>query len=407
MILVWRPFRSGRRRLAALVISSILLYAVCIGAFVDADSRRFDLSPAFVTLAHIAPFAVYTLAAGLAIQTVSLARTNINGIIPERSKLQIAARSDRVRNFSGGVHALVHHDWLASRDWLLKVYLIGVLPAVIVLPLLPSAVAIIYGIMLFACFAAISITRIGKNREQPIHISVYLASKPIDSATVAWTRLALCALISTVTFSCIVFAFAVATAWPEHRQQWLDWSAARATDLSSASIVSTGVRWTVASFIAITAGVVGQIVAQLWVGMYGRHCICWALSVAGGSLVVDVVCIVAYWFTQQTTWESAQESALALSKWLPSIVVSLLAMKLFAVISAACLVAKHRRASRSAFTQLVAIWSALVFVVGTSLAMLVPHPAFTTLLCFAFAVLAIPLARIIVLPACVAANRHR
>jgi hypothetical protein len=219
--------------------------------------------------------------------------------------------------------------------------------------------------------------------------------------------LALCTVVSAITFSCIMMAFFVATAWPEHREQWLDWSAARAKEFSSASAVSTGLRWTVASFIAVTVAVVGQIVANLWVGMYGRQWISTALGVAGGSLVVAVVCVVAYWFTQQTTWESAQESALTLSKWLPPIFVVLLAMKLIAVISATYVVAEHKRASRYALTGLIAIWIALVLTAGTALAVLAPHPAFTTLHCFAFAVLAIPLARIIVLPACVAANRHR
>lgn len=407
MVLVWRPFRSGRRRLAALAISSVLLYAICIGAFVDADSRRFDLSPAFVTLAHIAPFVAYTLAVGLAMQTVSLARTNINGIIPEQSKVQIATRSDKVRNYSSGVHALVHHDWLASRDWLLKVYLIGVLPAVIVLPLLPSTAAIVGGILFFACFAVVSITRIGVNMEQPSHIPVYLTCKPIDSATIAWTRLISCAVVSAITFSCIILAFFVAALRPEHRLQWLDWSAATAKEFSTASAVSTGLRWTIASFITVTVAVVGQIVANLWVGMYGRRWISTALGVAGGSLVVAIVCVVAYWFTQQTTWESAQESALTLSKWLPPIFVVLLAMKWIAVISATYVVAEHKRASRFALTQLIVIWLPLVLTVATALAVLAPHPAFTTLHCFAFVVLAIPLARIIVLPACVAANRHR
>ncbi len=110
---------------------------------------------------------------------------------------------------------------------------------------------------------------------------------------------------------------------------------------------------------------------------------------------------------QHSTWESVQTSVSEFAVWVPAIAGTLLVAKGIAVATAAAAVVRHSYAAPAAIAKLVAIWSAIVLAASFALAILIPDPQATVLSCLAFVIIVIPLSRTIILPLCLAANRHR
>ncbi len=293
MMLMWRPFRSGPWRMAVLIPSVILLYAMCTNAFVVVMAPS-DLRMSLHTKAALQfiPVVVYFFASGMAIQSVYLARTNINGIVPELSRNRDAGRAvggDRVIEYSSKAWALAHHDWLSARLWIFKVFLIGVVPLAIAISPLPLGPMIICEFLLFGCCASAADSRIGANLQQPMQFPAYLAAKPIDTAAVAWTRLVLCVFVSSITLSYILLLFALSASWEGHREIWMKWSANRAVAIDSIDVVGVVLRWSAAIFVATFVTIIGLINSFHWVNMYGRQWLSLAVMVLVGAAVLTII----------------------------------------------------------------------------------------------------------------------
>ena len=168
-----------------------------------------------------------------------------------------------------------------------------------------------------------------------------------------------------------------------------------------------GLRWSIAVVIASATFVLGRLATYFWFGMTGRQWVGVVMAVVIGMMVFVPLSIAFHWFAQQRDWESAQASALYYAGFLPAIVIGLLVLKSLAVAAAVAVVSSRKLVSHSRILRVVAIWVAITLTVATTLAILIPDPRATYLWCLGLTTLAVPLARVLVLPASLAWNRHR
>lgn len=85
----------------------------------------------------------------------------------------------------------------------------------------------------------------------------------------------------------------------------------------------------------------------------------------------------------------------------------LLALKLAAVACAAVILIRTKLATLAAIAGFVGIWAAVMLTTATVLGLLIPHPQATLLWCIALTALAMPLARLLIMPRALHWNRHR
>jgi hypothetical protein len=411
LVLAWRPFRSGWHRIVALTLTVPILYCCIVAVFVAPNLKMVQWRPSatYATLAGV--IVLYGAGVWLAIRTVSLARTSVTGVIPEFGKQReagwLSGGGDRERHYRSPVHTLISHDLIKSQGWIRKTFILGVIPAILIFSLfIPVSVpAVVLVFWVFAYLAAIAISRTGYTPDSSI--PPYLAASPLSNATIAWTKFAGPMVVATIVFFFILFVFAGWGCWAENRSVWLQWSSLRARDVGSTDTLMIGLRWSVAVVIASATFALGRLASYFWIGMAGRQWLGVVMAVVMGLTVLIPIGVVIRWFLHQHDWESTKMSALYYAGFLPAIVIGLLVVKGLAVaISIAALTSRKLISQRNCL-QVIAIWTVITLSVATSLAILIPDSRATFLWCLGFTALAIPLARVLALPASLAWNRHR
>ncbi len=411
LVLAWRPFRSGWHRLAALTIVVPVLYCCIVAVFVSPHLKTVEWRPTATYATFTMAIVLYIAGVWLAVRAVALARTSITGVVPEFGKQReaswLSGGGDRERHYQSAVHTLVSHDLNESQGWVRKTLIVGVIPAIVIfslfIPVCVPSVVIVFWV--FAYLAAIAVMRAGSALNSSL--PPYLAASPLSNATIAWSRFATAMLIATCVSSSILVVFAGWCCWAANRHAWLVWASQRADDVGSADPVMIGLRWSIAIVIASATFVLGRLASYFWFGMTGRQWVSVAMTVVMGLMVFVPLSIAFRWFAQQRDWESAQTSALYYAGFLPAIVTGLLVLKSLAVAAAVAVVSSRKLVSHSSMLRVIAIWAAITLLVATSLAMLIPDPRATYLWCLGLTALAVPLARVLVLPASIAWNRHR
>ncbi len=411
LVLAWHPFRIGWHRIIALLFAVVVLYC-CVGAvFLSPNLKQVQWRPTATFATHVAVIVLYASGFWLTIRAVTIARTSITGVIPEsgeqREASWLAGGGDRERRFRSPIHALVSHDLTKSRAWIRKTFIIGVIPAILIFTLfipfsVPSVVLVFF---VFAYLAGIAISRTGYSPEQGM--SPYLATSPLSNSTIAWTTFVAPMLLASGVFFFILFVFAGWGCWAENREVWLQWSSMRASDLGSTDVLMIGLRWSSAIVIAVATFALGRLASFHWIGMTGRQWVGFVMAVAIGLTILVPMGIVVRWFIQQKDWESTRTAALEFAGYLPAIAIGLLVVKGLCVGVSIAALRGRNLVSLNSTLWVIAIWIGVTLLIATSLAVLIPDPRATYLWCLGLTALAIPLARVLVLPASVAWNRHR
>jgi hypothetical protein len=415
LVIAWRPFRSGWRRLAAIALAIPILYC-CVGAtFVAANINQVEWRPIAIPVSIVLAVALYLAGVWVAIRSVALARTCTMGIIPAQGRGAegdvLSTADESVRFYRNARHALVHHDWIKSRLMIRRVLVAFVIPSIIgatlFLPL--HIVALIMVLVGFAEFAAVAAWSGASTAPGSQGFPPYLAASPLRSSTIAWSRTVAMLIIGAAIYCCVLFIFAGWACWPENRQIWSRWAADRLAELDGSSLSATnvGVRWSLVIVFAWATFFLSRLVAYLWIVLSGRTWLSILMTVVSGLVYLTPVGVGLRWFMVQTDWESTRISALSYLPLVPLVVAGLLVLKVVALITSIIAVTKKGLARRSEVGRIVVIWTLITLMVSGSIAMLVPDPRVTFAWCLAVTTLMIPLSRVIALPLALAWDRHR
>lgn len=411
LVLAWQPFRSGWHRIVALLVAAGILYC-CVGAvFIAPNLKIVQWRPTATYATFVVVTVLYVSGVWFAIRAVTIARTSVTGVIPEsgmqREASWLSGGGDRERYYKSPVHTLVSHELIKSRGWIRKTFIIGVVPTILIfslfIPVNVTSVVLVFWV--FAYLAAIAICRTGHTPESSL--PPYLAASPLSNETIAWTKFVGPMVVATCVFFFILFVFAGWGCWAENRSVWFQWSSLRAGEVGSSDVLMIGLRWSSAVVIASATLALGQLASYHWISMTGRQWLGVLMAVVMGLMVLMPLGVVIRWFLQQRDWESAQASAIYYAGFLPAIVIGLLVCKGLGVAISIAVIRSRELASHSSALLVIAIWTGITLLVATSLATLIPDPRATYLWCLGLTALAIPLARVLVLPVSLAWNRHR
>jgi hypothetical protein len=410
LAIAWRPFANGWTRLAALVASLPMLYSTVVFVFMTSQPMHKD----WWAVATAWAIVVYVSAVLLTIHAVTLAKTHCMGIVTEAGSdgLQSSKRTHRRRELGGPVRALIWHDVTRTRGFIRYVVVLGVMPTVVAatffLPLHWGTLSMVS--LLFAYFAAIATGGVtGRvNHDVKASLPPYLAASPLDTATIAWTRLASILAIMIPVGGCILLVFAGWAVWEENRSHWYQWAAdVTLSSQASGDAVLIGIRCSIAIVLAATVVALGRLVSCLWVGMIGRTWVSAVVGIASGLLLCGLLSVALRWFMQQTDWESTTTSAYHWLGYAPHVVAGLLITKAILVIAATITLWQSRLTTGDRILVAFAVWGAITFSISAVLSVLVPDARITFVSCLAATTLAIPLARILILPVSLSLNRHR
>ena len=423
-VLVWRPFRSATRRVIALCLFGPILYLLFAGSFATAEASREFAWPAKAGV-YLVGMTLYAASVGLAYRSLVLARTSASGVSGanagwlERFGHEIrlahdarpAAKNLQPRVHGSSVRALVWHDLAHTWPVIWKTIAFVVVPITLLAWLLPLGST--GAVVLMIAYAIMSNTPTGQiveasHWQQRTTLPAHLAAAPFSSTKLAWTRLATvngtCALMLLLSSLALASLLLSPTKLPTF-QQWVA-SLGDSPDVA-ASTPWLAVRMAATIALAVSAVSLGRTSAYLWTRMSGRT---WV-----EILTITVVCLAGLvplsvfliWFLQQGDLAMVQDSLRRWSSLLPSLIAGVLLCKLVAILSAAIKLKTSRLASNRAILSVCAGWLGLTLVVALSLTLLVPDNRVTLLWCVAGSVLAIPLARVLILPVALDWNRHR
>jgi hypothetical protein len=414
LVIAWRPFRSGWRRLAVLTFAVPILYC-CVGAtFAAPYITQVQWRPIAITSSIVVATAIYFTGIWVAIQSVGLARTCSMGIIPEVGKNiagdVLSADEGKIRRYKSARHALVCHDWIKSRKLVRNVFILAVVPTIIGVSLfLPLHVGVlVFVLVAFADFAAVAALGAGSTAQTASVMPPYVSTSPLRTATIAWSRMVAMLAIAAGIFFCILLVFAGWACWPENREIWFRWAEDRAATVGGPAVAFTvGVRWSVVIVFASAIVLLGRLAAYMWISLAGRTWVVMLMAVVSGTVYLTPVGVALRWFMAQTDWETTRISALSYLPLVPVFTAGFLVLKGIALIASVIAVTRQRVVTHSEVIRVVAIWSVITLLVSGAIMMLVPDPRVTFLWCLAVTSLVIPLSRVIVLPLALAWNRHR
>ncbi len=413
LVLAWQPFRSGWHRIAALIVAALAIYGcsalVLVAPFINQVAWR----PIAVWTSRIGVVLLYSFVVWLLIRSVHTARTNVTGLVPLRARNPFfgitSADNAPERRFRSPRHALIFHDLLQQRGWMRNTFILGVIPAIVIITLfVPLGIpTVVLTLILFGYLAGIAISRMGATGEAVLSVPSYLAASPLSSAAIAWTRFAFPMLLAALVYSFVLLPIAGLACWPSNRATWNQWAAELARQIGSSETFWVGAGWTAAIVIAAGVFMLGRVATCFWFAMSGRPWLTVVMSIVLGLSVLVPLGVLIRWFILQPDFESTRASAMEYAAWIPWIVAALLIAKGVASLAAIFTVSAKRLAGPGDQIKVILIWAMITLGVSASLAMLVPDPRVTFLWCLGFAALSIPLSRVIILPLMVDWSRHR
>ncbi len=416
LVIAWMPLHAGWQRLVLLAVFFISLYFSFGLIFVGPHIDRVAWRPLVTLAGSVLAVVLYGASVLSAVRVAGIARTSPLGLVREMSGSESLIRDSHqltaARMFASPLRALVWHEFAKTKHWVIRSILFGVLPAVLIFGLfVPLHATTVIGVLiLFAYIAGFSVCGNAESRDSltGATLPTYLLASPLSTVQIAWTRLVIPLAVVLGIFSCVLLVFLLWSLWPSNRQTWFTWAAAQAASLDgSHSPFLTGIRLSLASVLAAGTFLIGRIVAYWWIGMSGRPWFTVLMTIVGVAAFLIPLSYFLGWFRTQSQWTEVQAALRTFLSWLPYLVVGLLALKAVAAASLTVALRRAQLASSRSIGSVFIIWLVIMLVVGSALAMLIPHRQVTFLWCVAATSLAIPLARVLAMPLTLDWNRHR
>jgi hypothetical protein len=420
LVLSWRPVRHSLMRFAGLVLAAIVLYVALVGAIASPKIEQIEWRVPAIVTSGVACVSLYVGGILYLIRSTHLARVNPGGIVPTKgysprvasiaNATPHAASLPPMRIYRNQAHALFWHDFQRSIHWIRKIYLLFVIPTIVLYVLFVpvGGFGIVTALFLFAYWAGMAVSRTLESGEASRGMPVYLAASPLRTKTLAWTRQLLPLAVALVTFSCLLVLFAGWGCWESNRRAWMGWAEAQARSLDAPDdAFRIGVQLSIAIVLGVGVVALGRIAAFWWVGLTGRPWVSILVTIVTSLGLLVPLGFALSWFLRQKDWESTQASALDFLSWLPWLIGTGLTAK--AVLALAASVASWRRGLASAgdLLWICLIWTALTVALAFCFELLLPYRFVTLSWCLAITALAIPLARILVMPLALSMDRHR
>lgn len=225
----------------------------------------------------------------------------------------------------------MQHEWRKSREWIARIFLLGVIPWILFLTFVVpvNAFGVVLAVVCFVMLSGYSMGQSSASSESAKTLPVYLAASPLTTKDLAWYRQRLPLAVATLTYLCIVFVIAGWACWPSNRESWMRWAEMQALSLGrEGEALQVGMRISAAVILGIGVLSLSRIAAFAWAGMTGRPWVSVSAVLVGAVLVLVLLSLGLRWFMGQTDWESTQESALRILATLPWFVCGALIGKL-------------------------------------------------------------------------------
>ncbi len=415
MVVAWKPLRRGWHRLVWLAICLITSYGMLWLIMGSAHLEDLRWRTAAFIAAQVISATLYVTAVLAALRVVVVARTATMGLVAEHASQPAAVSQDATAYAehvdASPLQALAWNEFANIKLFALRTLLIGVLPGILIagclLPLNPAMVVLV--LLGFGYLAGVSVcggqdARSGTGSTLPSH----LLTSPLTSVQLAWTRAAVWLSVVASVFSCVVFVFLLWSLWPNNRETWMQWATDQAVAIGGGMTPgATGLRLSAAIVLAAAVLAIGRLVAYWWVGMSGRKWFILMMTIVSAAMYLIPLALFLRWFMVQTQWSEVQQRLYSLLSWVPQMAAGLLTLKAVATAVVAAIGLQMRIVSSGIVAKLVGGWMMLVLLLAIVLATLIPYPEASFMACLCGVALALPLARVLVMPLMVDWNRHR
>lgn len=435
--LVWRPFRNGWWRIGILLLISIGM----LGLFIVAMMIHFKdpkvgwhLVPPVPQLTSVCGPLLFGAGVAFVIRSVSLARTNGQGMLPEFAWGQRGrdisrdeashstgdgesedvaetkghgSRALPERLFQSPSNALIWHDlrrmFATERRWSFVLFFCYILVITLLLPFSPMTLVFV---AMFACYMGLmySINMLEAVKSRQAALPPYLAVAPMSNAELGFTRLKTIVVFSIVNAGILLAIFLCVG--------WLVWDFTSfenwiANTNKHYNSNTAAIRWICVSVLFCLAFTPTRAASFTWPSLAGRMRLQLAVVAAPWLLLIAGGGVVCYWFLQQTDLESAVANAWRWSEYLTPILAALVTAKCVSVCATIFLIRREDLLSSAAILKFAIAWFFATVVLVVAFAMLIPEPRFALAWTVLGGVLMVPLARILIVPYAVFINRHR
>ena len=249
---------------------------------------------------------------------------------------------------------------------------------------------------LLASFAPTTVSRSSPNAREAYGLTAFTATRPLTSAALIGARLTMAIWSTLAAWLIVVIAVPIALRWSGTWPMMIEVSN-RVVEIFS---VPRAIVLALLVLLALMATTWKQLVQSLYIGLTGRA---WIIR----SSVIGVLAFIVF-IVPVLQWIQDSKSVQArLLNSLPSIVATLVALKMLAAAVVAGRLTRSGLLSDRALVAGAAGWVAVVFALYGVLGWLVAGPLVPRYFLLLLAILAVPLARVAAAPMALAWNRHR
>ncbi|QDT11180.1 hypothetical protein [Planctomycetes bacterium K23_9] len=422
-VIAWRPCRNALTRMIMILVAGFLYYCLFACVILAGSPRRIDgwMVRDYPDLVRIVVYVVTAIAFGsgllMALRSLSLARTNHNGLVPE-TKTKFAGWWGRMDEFfapdaskekfhPNARRALAWHDLrralLVNEQTLPIVIATLILLGMAFLPL--QAANFIFAFLLLTNLGTIA----GNGLIEPTKLRgsslpPYIAASPMTCAEIGFTRGATTIRFAFACSMLFWISYGICLLMPYNQPRLSAW-------INSNNVAYgddwAGYRWMALVALACVAIVPSRILGFVWPTLTGRSRLAMFALVAPLLLVFGGIFVVTFWFLKQTDWESAQANALYWATWIPTVIAVMLAVKLAATFAAA-----NRSLAKDLITfktvaQISVVWFVATIVVAGISQWLIPDVRVHFVWTWMVTAVVLPIGRILILPYAVWLNRYR
>lgn len=408
MAATWHPFRSVWRRVIGLCVGAVVFYLGFVATLCATFESRME--PWFDD--YVAGPARYFQVIGIVIgvcyafRAVKLARTNSHGLVSPLAKSSERDEADgRVRNFRSPAMALMGHDLLKSKVLIVRTFLLGYVPAVIIFGcLFPFLiVSMVFAVLTFLYIGYIAGAQVLARTESNAY-PTYLIATPLSSACIAWARAATYIGIVLIAMTGLLATSGVWALWPQNRADWTAWALMMAESTGHAN---AGIQITLAVLMCCFALAAFLTSSVIWTGYTARFWVQLS-SIIGYSVGLLIpLGIVLRWFFRQKTWEQAEASALEWVDVLLPYVFVVIAIKVILTGVSIALLRKFRLVAWRHIIQVIVGWFCVTLAFAVVMHFLIPLDYVTLFWLVAYSIALVPLARVLAMPSALHWGRHR
>ncbi len=407
----WRPFRYSVSR----VFSLLLVGCAMIGSFMMIGFDAINNSIVAT------PLSLLFLGLGIAFSfdAIRLARSNSWGIDSKRlssrwvptvytEPINISGTLSRVlsargnkflmlawHDFFNGLQVLIKSIfWVLPISYVTAALIIGYDPVAITLVLIVTIIMFILGSQGFVPLI--------KSNSLP-SLPIYLAAGPVRSDQIAWTRLFIGIAYGFIVTTIFAIFWAFWNMPIEHRDILLLQFSRIPGSLPTTSTLQLSLLIVTAVFVFGT----NAMMTEMWLRLSGRTYLVVGFTLAIGVLCASVVLAICLWFISTSNIATAKSDFARMATFLPTVVICLLAVKLFSAILAAIFLLRQRVSDGKSLLLIAGVW---IVAVASFSTILVAVPVFeqqSLLSMIVLTAIAIPLVRVLTSPLMLNWDRHR